>query len=139
MSRAFWKAAARAAEERGAAVVPVRVPDIGAMNTVGRIIVHAEASAIYERWLGERDMFGDDVLALLDEEIHGETGHRIVPEYKQKRSTGPLASAFLLWQVAPDTGRRCLYPVRYPQRSTPLGFCQVPPYLFFGNNTTILL
>jgi hypothetical protein len=31
------------------------------------------------------------VLALLDEVIHGETGHRIVPEYKQKTGAGPLA------------------------------------------------
>ncbi len=31
------------------------------------------------------------VLALLNEEIHGETGHRIVPEYKRKVSRGPLS------------------------------------------------
>jgi Domain of Unknown Function (DUF1080) len=31
------------------------------------------------------------VLAQLNEEIHGETGHRIVPEYKQKSGKGPLA------------------------------------------------
>ena len=30
------------------------------------------------------------VLVHLNEEIHGETGHRIVPEYKQKVSQGPL-------------------------------------------------
>jgi hypothetical protein len=30
------------------------------------------------------------VLALLNEEIHGETSHRELPEYKQKVSTGPL-------------------------------------------------
>ena len=30
------------------------------------------------------------VLALLEDEIHGETGHRIVPEYKNKISQGPL-------------------------------------------------
>jgi hypothetical protein len=30
------------------------------------------------------------VLAQLDEEIHGETGHRVLPEYKQKISRGPL-------------------------------------------------
>ena len=30
------------------------------------------------------------VLALLNEEIHGETGHRILPEYKHKISRGPL-------------------------------------------------
>ncbi|HYG34217.1 MAG TPA: DUF1080 domain-containing protein [Clostridia bacterium] len=31
------------------------------------------------------------VLVQLNEEIHGETGHRIVPEYKQKISRAPLA------------------------------------------------
>jgi hypothetical protein len=31
------------------------------------------------------------VLVQLNEEIHGETGHRIVPEYKQKLSRAPLA------------------------------------------------
>jgi hypothetical protein len=30
------------------------------------------------------------LLALLEEPIHGETGHRIVPEYKSKTSRGPL-------------------------------------------------
>jgi hypothetical protein len=30
------------------------------------------------------------VLVQLNEEIHGETGHQIVPEYKQKTSKGPL-------------------------------------------------
>jgi hypothetical protein len=36
-------------------------------------------------------VFHNGVLAQLNEEIHGETGHRIVPEYKQKVSRGPLA------------------------------------------------
>jgi hypothetical protein len=36
-------------------------------------------------------VFHNGVLILLNEEIHGETGHRIVPEYKQKTSKGPLA------------------------------------------------
>jgi hypothetical protein len=31
------------------------------------------------------------VLVQLNEEIHGETGHRIIPEYKHKVSRGPLA------------------------------------------------
>lgn len=34
--------------------------------------------------------FHNGVLVLLNEEIHGETGHRILPEYKQTTSTGPL-------------------------------------------------
>jgi hypothetical protein len=36
-------------------------------------------------------MFHNGVLVHLNEEIHGETGHRILPEYKQKISRGPLA------------------------------------------------
>ncbi|HEY5912734.1 MAG TPA: DUF1080 domain-containing protein [Verrucomicrobiae bacterium] len=35
-------------------------------------------------------VFHNGVLVLLNEEIHGETGHQIVPEYKQKASKGPL-------------------------------------------------
>jgi hypothetical protein len=50
------------------------------------------------KWAGERlvaparvTVFQNCVLVLLNEEIHGETGHRILPEYKHKISEGPLA------------------------------------------------
>ena len=36
-------------------------------------------------------VFHNGVLVHLNEEIHGETGHRIVPEYKQRISKSPLA------------------------------------------------
>ena len=36
-------------------------------------------------------VFHNGVLVHLNEEIHGETGHRIVAEYKQRISKGPLA------------------------------------------------
>jgi 3-keto-disaccharide hydrolase len=36
-------------------------------------------------------LFHNGVLALMNEEIHGETGHRIVPHYKKQVSQGPLA------------------------------------------------
>jgi len=36
-------------------------------------------------------LFHNGVLAHLNEEIHGETGHRIVPRYQQHLSKGPLA------------------------------------------------
>lgn len=36
-------------------------------------------------------VFQNGVVVLFNEEIHGETGHRILPEYKQKQSEGPLA------------------------------------------------
>jgi hypothetical protein len=38
-------------------------------------------------------MFHNGVLVHLNDEIHGETGHRILPEYKQKTGTGPLLLA----------------------------------------------
>jgi aspartyl-tRNA(Asn)/glutamyl-tRNA(Gln) amidotransferase subunit A len=58
---------ARVAEELGARVVPVRVPDMEALNALGRVILLAEASALYEPYLDRRDDFGADVLALLDQ------------------------------------------------------------------------
>jgi len=36
-------------------------------------------------------VFHNGLLVQLNEEIHGETGHRIIPEYKQKISRGSLA------------------------------------------------
>ncbi len=58
---------ARTAESRGARVVRVRVPEMQAVNTVGRVILLAEASAVMEPHLGKRELFGRDVLALLDQ------------------------------------------------------------------------
>ncbi len=59
--------AARLAEAAGAEIVPIRVPDIEALNAVGRIILLCEASALYEPYMDQRDLFGADVLALLDQ------------------------------------------------------------------------
>jgi len=59
--------AVRQAEYLGARVTPVRVPDIEALNAVGRVILLAEASALYESYLDRRSDFGADVLALLDQ------------------------------------------------------------------------
>ncbi len=58
---------AATAETLGARVIPVRVPDIEALNVVGRVILLAEASAVMEKYTGDRDQFGADVLALLDQ------------------------------------------------------------------------
>jgi aspartyl-tRNA(Asn)/glutamyl-tRNA(Gln) amidotransferase subunit A len=58
---------AATAESLGARIVAVRVPDIGALNAVGRVILLAEASALMEKYIGDRDQFGPDVLALLDQ------------------------------------------------------------------------
>jgi aspartyl-tRNA(Asn)/glutamyl-tRNA(Gln) amidotransferase subunit A len=51
----------------GAKIVPVRVPDIAALNAVSRVILLAEASALMEPYLDRRGDFGADVLALLDQ------------------------------------------------------------------------
>ena len=55
------------AESLGAEVRPVRLPDIAAMNAVARVILLAEASAVMEPYLAQRENFGADVLALLDQ------------------------------------------------------------------------
>jgi aspartyl-tRNA(Asn)/glutamyl-tRNA(Gln) amidotransferase subunit A len=51
----------------GARLVPLRIPDIAAINAVGRVILLAEASALMEPHLDRRDRFGADVLALFDQ------------------------------------------------------------------------
>jgi aspartyl-tRNA(Asn)/glutamyl-tRNA(Gln) amidotransferase subunit A len=55
------------AQSLGALVKPVRVPDVAALNAVGRVILLAEASAVAEPFLEYREEFGPDVLALLDQ------------------------------------------------------------------------
>ncbi len=59
--------AAQAAERLGARVTQVKVPDVDALNDVGRIILLAEASALYQPYFSRREDFGADVLALLDQ------------------------------------------------------------------------
>jgi len=61
------RAMARVAESLGARVETIRVPDIAALNAVGRVILLSEASALMERHLARREDFGADVLALLDQ------------------------------------------------------------------------
>jgi len=58
---------AKTAESLGAQIVPLRVPDIAAINAVGRVILLSEASAVMEPYLNRRELFGADVLALLDQ------------------------------------------------------------------------
>jgi aspartyl-tRNA(Asn)/glutamyl-tRNA(Gln) amidotransferase subunit A len=59
--------AAQTAERFGVRVTQVKVPDIDALNDVGRIILLAEASALYQPYFSRREDFGADVLALLDQ------------------------------------------------------------------------
>jgi len=65
--KAAVQQAARRAEELGVRVIPVRVPDIEALNTVGLVILLSEAAAVHQANLHRRGDFGSDVLALLDQ------------------------------------------------------------------------
>ncbi len=60
-------AMARQAEQLGAKLVPVRVPDIAGLNAISRIVLFAEATATVEPYLSRREDFGADVLALFDQ------------------------------------------------------------------------
>jgi aspartyl-tRNA(Asn)/glutamyl-tRNA(Gln) amidotransferase subunit A len=51
----------------GMRVVPVAMPDMEAITTLGRLILLAEAAAAMTPALDKRDLFGPDVLALLDQ------------------------------------------------------------------------
>jgi aspartyl-tRNA(Asn)/glutamyl-tRNA(Gln) amidotransferase subunit A len=55
------------AESRGARVIPVRVPDVDELNAVARVLLLSEASAALEPHFHQRNKFGADVLALLDQ------------------------------------------------------------------------
>ena len=59
--------AAGRAEKLGVRVMPVRVPDIDALNAAGLVILLSEAAAVHQAHLHRRDDFGADVLALLDQ------------------------------------------------------------------------
>lgn len=55
------------AESLGAEVKPVTLPDGAALNAVGQVILLSEAAAVMEPYLADRQRFGADVLALLDQ------------------------------------------------------------------------
>jgi aspartyl-tRNA(Asn)/glutamyl-tRNA(Gln) amidotransferase subunit A len=59
--------AAHKAEELGARVIPVQVPDVEALNRAGLVILLSEAAAVHQAQLHRRGDFGSDVLALLDQ------------------------------------------------------------------------
>jgi aspartyl-tRNA(Asn)/glutamyl-tRNA(Gln) amidotransferase subunit A len=54
-------------ESLGASVRPVRLPNVGALNAVARMVLLAEASAVASPAVERRELFGSDVLALLDQ------------------------------------------------------------------------
>jgi aspartyl-tRNA(Asn)/glutamyl-tRNA(Gln) amidotransferase subunit A len=59
--------AVQTAAALGARIVDVRVPDIDALNTVGRVLLLVEAVSNLRPYLSQREKFGSDVLALLDQ------------------------------------------------------------------------
>jgi aspartyl-tRNA(Asn)/glutamyl-tRNA(Gln) amidotransferase subunit A len=59
--------AVQTAAALGAHVTEVAVPDCGALNTVARLVLLAEASAVFARYLDRRGDFGSDVLALIEQ------------------------------------------------------------------------
>lgn len=66
ITAAVHKAAA-AAEQLGARVTAVRVPNIDTLSTAGLIILLCEAAAVHQAHIHRRADFGADVLALLDQ------------------------------------------------------------------------
>jgi aspartyl-tRNA(Asn)/glutamyl-tRNA(Gln) amidotransferase subunit A len=65
--KAAVQQAARRAELLGARVIPVRVPDVEALNRAGLVILLSEAAAVHQGSLHRRGDFAADVLALLDQ------------------------------------------------------------------------
>jgi aspartyl-tRNA(Asn)/glutamyl-tRNA(Gln) amidotransferase subunit A len=55
------------AESLGATVKRVFLPDVAALNAIGRMILLSEAAAVLEPYMEQRHRFGRDVLALLDQ------------------------------------------------------------------------
>jgi aspartyl-tRNA(Asn)/glutamyl-tRNA(Gln) amidotransferase subunit A len=55
------------AESLGAVVKAVRLPDMDALNAVARVILLAEAAAVAEPYSEKRELFGADVLTLIDQ------------------------------------------------------------------------
>jgi aspartyl-tRNA(Asn)/glutamyl-tRNA(Gln) amidotransferase subunit A len=66
VERAVRAALARA-QALGAKLQPVRVPDLAALNAVGQVILLSEAAAVLAPYHKRRELFGEDVLALLDQ------------------------------------------------------------------------
>ncbi len=83
------------AQSLGARVTPVAVPDMAALNAVGRVILLSEAAAVYDSYLKDRGRFGADVLALLDQ-------GRLMPAtdyiHAQRLRRGMAANFAALWK-----------------------------------------
>ena len=51
----------------GARIIDIKVPDIDALNVVGRVLLLAEATSVHQPHLNRRSDIGPDVLTLLDQ------------------------------------------------------------------------
>ncbi len=67
---AAYDEALRRAEQLGCHLIPLTVPDPAELNTVGRVILLAEASTALQPFLDRRAEFGSDVLTLLEQGRH---------------------------------------------------------------------
>ena len=65
--QAEYESAVKHVEKLGVRLIPIKVPDPAAINTVARIIQLSEASALMLPYLDRRSDFGPDLLALLDQ------------------------------------------------------------------------
>lgn len=65
--RAAIHRAAHLAENLGAVVVPIQVPDIVALNAAHRVILHSEASALMKPFLSQRNKISSALLGLLQQ------------------------------------------------------------------------
>jgi aspartyl-tRNA(Asn)/glutamyl-tRNA(Gln) amidotransferase subunit A len=61
------RTAVQTAAALGARIVDIKVPDIGALNIVGRMLLLAEATSVHQEHLNRRADIGADVLTLLDQ------------------------------------------------------------------------
>jgi len=61
------RTAVQTAAALGARIVDIKVPDIGALNVVGRMLLLAEATSVHQHHLNRRGDIGVDVLTLLDQ------------------------------------------------------------------------
>jgi aspartyl-tRNA(Asn)/glutamyl-tRNA(Gln) amidotransferase subunit A len=86
--------AARRAEQMGARVIPVRVPDIEALNTAGLAILLSEAAAVHQANLDRRGDFGADVLALLEQGLLIPAPDYVNAQRLRKRLAGEFHKLF---------------------------------------------
>jgi len=61
------RTAVQTAAALGARIIDIKVPDIDALNVVGRMLLLAEATSVHQEHLKRRDDIGADVLTLLDQ------------------------------------------------------------------------